>query len=374
MNLIAWSIPVFFVAIALEFVLARRRRREVYRFAAAISDVSCGVTQQLFNLLSAAAIFVMYLVVYEHRVVELDAKAATTWLLGMVGVDFVYYWWHRASHECNLLWAAHVVHHQSEEYNLAVALRQALFTGFTGTVFALPLALLGLPPFVYLVCRSINTLYQFWIHTELIGTLGPAEAVINTPSHHRVHHAINEQYLDKNYAGILIVWDRMFGSFAREVERPVYGTTTPLRSFNPLWANFEYFREIGRRIGESTRWRDKLWAVFAHPKWRPGGSAPPLSPAELAVRAADHFDARPSPWPLRYVVAQMIPIAPLTMWALISGGGWPWHVLALACGAVGLGTVALLGIVERRAWAWPLEAARLAMLVFVLVSVTGPKG
>ena len=269
MNLIAWSIPVFFVAIALEFVLARRRRREVYRLAAAISDVSCGVTQQLFNLLSAAAIFVMYLVVYEHRVVELDAKAATTWLLGMVGVDFLYYWWHRASHECNLLWAAHVVHHQSEEYNLAVALRQALFTGFTGTVFALPLALLGLPPAVYLVCRALNTLYQFWIHTELIGALGPAEAVLNTPSHHRVHHGSNQRYLDRNHGGILITWDRLFGTFQPELaEDPVvYGLTRNIHTYNWWKVATHEYRDMFRDVAASTTWRDRLSFVLRGPGW-----------------------------------------------------------------------------------------------------------
>ena len=370
MYLIAWSIPVFLAAIVLEIVVARRRGRAVYRVAAAISDISCGVTQQLFNLLTAATIFVLYVVVYQYRLIELDAKAATTWLIGMVAVDFIYYWWHRASHECNVLWAAHVVHHHSEEYNLAVALRQALFTGFTGTLFALPLALFGLPPAVYLVCRALNTLYQFWIHTELVGKLGPVEAVLNTPSHHRVHHAINPQYLDRNYGGILIVWDRLFGSYEPEGERPIYGTTKALRSFNPLWANFEYFAEIGRRIRESTRLRDKLWAVFAHPNWRPSGPVPPPTRAELAARAADHFDARP-PWPLVYVIAQALPIAPLTMWALLKGDSWPPHSLTLACVFLGLGTVSLLGIVERHAWAWPLEIVRLVGLAVVLSMVTG---
>lgn len=371
MHLIAWSIPVFLAAIALELVLARRRRRDLYRFSAAISDISCGVTQQLFNLLTTAAIFALYFVVYEFRVLELDPTAATTWLFGMLAVDFVYYWWHRASHECNLLWAVHAVHHQSEEYNLAVALRQALFSNASLLPFALPLALLGLPPTVYLACRALNSLYQFWIHTELIGKLGPAEAVLNTPSHHRVHHAINPQYLDKNYAGILITWDRLFGSFATEVERPVYGTVKPLRSLNPLWANFAYFGEIADRIRESARLGEKVRAVFAHPKWRPGGEAPAPTTAELQVRAARRFDVPPSPTILRYASVQMALAVPLTMFVLLAGGRWAWSTTLLACAGLGLGAVAVLGLVERRPWAWPLEVARLTALVSVLVEVTG---
>jgi alkylglycerol monooxygenase len=373
-QLIAWSIPVFMLAMALEYVLARRRRLDVYRLAPALSDVSCGISQQVFNLVTATAILAIYLVVYQYRLVELDPRAATTWIAGMLAVDFIYYWWHRASHECNLLWAAHVVHHQSEEYNLAVALRQALLTGATLTVFTLPLALLGLPPAVYLACKALNALYQFWIHTELIGKLGPAESILNTPSHHRVHHAVNEQYLDRNYGGILIIWDRLFGSFEPEVARPVYGTVTPLCSFNPLWANFAYFKDIAARIRESTRLRDKLWAVLAHPAWRPGGHAAPPTADQLAARAAVRFDATPSPGVQRYAAVQLLLLVPLTMWVLIVAGTWPRSLAVLAAAALGLGTVALLGLVERRAWAWPLEVVRLAATVFVLSAATGRLG
>ncbi len=127
------------------------------------------------------------------------------------------------------------------------------------------------PPLVYAAAKALNTLYQFWIHTELVGHLGPVERVLNTPSHHRVHHAINPHYLDRNYAGILITWDRIFGTFEPERERPVYGTTKPLRSLNPLWANFHYFGEIAGLVAAAPRWRDRLYALFAHPRLAPRG-------------------------------------------------------------------------------------------------------
>lgn len=369
MHVIAWSIPVFIAAIALELVLARRRGRDAYRFSVAISDMSCGVTQQLFGVLTTVGVMALYLAVYELRVVELDARSATTWLFGMVGVDLAYYFWHRVSHESNLMWAAHVVHHHSEDYNLAVALRQGLFTTPTNIVFALPLALLGLPPAVYLVCRAINSLYQFWIHSELIGRLGPAEAVLNTASHHRVHHAINPEYLDKNYGGILIVWDRLFGTFEPEGARPVYGTTHRLKSLNPLWANFEYLAEIGRRIGESTRLRDKLWAVFASPMWRAVGSAPLPGSAELAERAAHRFSVPITRGLQLYVIAQMVVVVAGTMLVLVRGATWPMWLTIAAIVAVGAGAVVFGGLAERRAWAWPLEGARLVGLAAVAVTI-----
>jgi alkylglycerol monooxygenase len=189
MQLIAWSIPGFIVLMAIEAAIARRRGRRIYRLSAAVSDLSCGITSQLCNIFTASLGVLAYVALYQLRLVELDPSAASTWLLAMLGVDFFYYWWHRLSHEVNLLWAAHVVHHHSEDLNLAVALRQALFTSITAIPFSVPMALLGVPPFVYFAARALNTLYQFWIHTELIDKLGPVERVLNTPSHHRVHHA-----------------------------------------------------------------------------------------------------------------------------------------------------------------------------------------
>ncbi|MFY0536617.1 sterol desaturase family protein [Nannocystis pusilla] len=283
MQLIAWSIPVFVALIVLEYALARRARRDLYRLSVSVSDVGCGVVQQLFGVLTTAAFVGLYFFVYEARLFDLDPRAASTWLLAMLAVDFIYYWWHRASHEVGVLWATHVVHHHSEDYNLAVALRQGIFTAGPLIVFGLPLALLGVPPVVYLTSKALNSLYQFWIHTELIGDLGPAEAVLNTPQHHRVHHAVNPRYLDKNYGGILIVWDRLFGTFARVDEAPVYGTTRRLQSLNPLWAQFEHIVELARRAaaergllkGAGARGAsglDAAWAVGAAVRGRVGGA------------------------------------------------------------------------------------------------------
>lgn len=371
MQLIAWSIPGFIVFILLEAWIARRRGLRVYRLPVALSDMGCGITSQLFNLLTFGVGVAVYAAVYAWRGWDLDPGSGWTWLLGMLGVDFLYYWWHRASHEVNVLWAAHVVHHQSEDYNLAVALRQALLTNFTMIPFYLPLALLGVPPLVYAASKALNSLYQFWIHTELIGRLGPLERVVNTPSHHRVHHAINPRYLDRNYGGILMLWDQLFGSFEVERERPVYGITKPLRSLNPLWANFHYYFDIARLAAAATRWQDRALAWVAHPAWRPGGHAPPISPDELRARAEHPYDVRASRGLARYITAQAVIGVPLTMLLLIRGAALSPVAQVLGVLVVGAGAVTWAGLFERRAWAWPLELLRVVVGVALLYTSRG---
>ncbi|MCA9684087.1 MAG: sterol desaturase family protein, partial [Myxococcales bacterium] len=195
---------------------------------------------------------------------EMPTTAWWTWVFALIALDFLYYWFHRWSHEVNFLWASHIVHHQSEEYNLTVALRQSAFQGLFSIWLYLPLALVGVPPLVYVFSSQINTIYQFWIHTRLVKRMGPLEWVLNTPSHHRVHHGADPLYLDRNYAGMLIVWDRWFGSFQEEREEPTYGTTKPLAHWNPLWANFDYWATLIREARSMPRLRDRLQIWFRH--------------------------------------------------------------------------------------------------------------
>lgn len=237
-NPIALAIPFFFLLIAIEWVVARRMGLQVYRFNDAITDLSCGITQQVTGLFLRVLVLAPYVWLYAHgRTTTLSDTAISTHVLAFLGVDLGYYLWHRFTHETNLGWATHVVHHQSEDYNLAVALRQSVTSALTSWPFLLPLALLGVSPLVVFTHSALNTLYQFWIHTETIDRLGPIERVLNTPSHHRVHHAINARYVDRNYAGVLIVWDRdgptrsTSGSRARAGVRR--GSCRTERSFRP---------------------------------------------------------------------------------------------------------------------------------------------
>ncbi|MCX7512565.1 sterol desaturase family protein [Frateuria hangzhouensis] len=274
--IITWATPVFFALIGLELLVARWRGRSVYRTNDAISSIGLGVISQVAGVFGKLLSIGIYGWVASHLApLQLPADSVLVWVSALLAYDFLYYWLHRAGHEVNILWAAHVVHHQSEHYNLSTALRQTGSGVLLGWLFYLPMALAGIPVEVFAVVALIDLLYQFWVHTEQVGRLGWFDRVFCSPSNHRAHHAVNDRYLDRNYGGILIVWDRLFGTFVEEddTDPPVYGTRAPLRSWNPLWANAEVYWASMKDARHARRWRDKLLVFFKPPGWRPADVA-----------------------------------------------------------------------------------------------------
>ena len=353
-NYIALAIPFFFLLMGVEIVWARRRGVRPYRFNDSLVDLSCGMAQQIMVVFGVGVLSAAYVSMYRYRLFDPGGWA---WLIAFVAVDFTYYVWHRMSHRVNFLWAVHAVHHQSEDFNLAVALRQAVLSPWTILPFHLPLALAGVPPVVFATVESFSTLYQFWIHTELCGNLGIFEWVFNTPSQHRVHHAINPRYLDKNYAATLCIWDRMFGTFEPEREEPVYGLTKPLRSFNPIRAQVQGFLDIAK-LAAGARGLDRLRAVWKGPAWRPGGA---LEVPEVTRATVRKYDPRPSRALVAYPAANLV-LAVIGTTALL------FTELTLdlprQAALAGLLLLTLLGfgaLLERRRWAVPLELARLGL-------------
>ena len=266
-SYITLSIPIFFLLIGIELLFGYLKNKKLYRFNDALTNINLGVGQQVVGVMVKGFFFLGYLYLYENRVFTFENNLLS-WVLLFLGVDFFYYWFHRASHEINALWAAHIVHHQSEDYNLSVALRQSWFQGWFSWAFYLPLAIVGFDPIMFVTINSFNTLYQFWIHTTTIKTLGPLEWIINTPSHHRVHHGSNPKYIDKNHAGSLIIWDRMFGTFQKEEEAVVYGITSPLNSWNPFWANLHYWKDLWQ-LSKKSKGLDKVLVFLKPPGWQP---------------------------------------------------------------------------------------------------------
>lgn len=271
-KIILFASPVFFVLIAIEFLVAWRRQRHAYRLNDAINSISLGVMSQI----SAALFKVLSIGIYawalrHYALFQLSADSLWVWGSGLLIYDFLYYWLHRMGHQTNLLWAAHVVHHQSEEYNLSTALRQTSTGALFSWIFYIPLAILGFPVEVYVVIALIDLIYQFWIHTQQIGKLGWFDRVFVSPSNHRVHHAVNDLYLDKNFGGILIIWDRLFGTYTDELDAHpvVFGTRKPLRSWNPLWANLEVYCAVAATAWRTSRWHDKIKIWFMPPGWLP---------------------------------------------------------------------------------------------------------
>ena len=244
-NPIVLSIPIFFILIGIELLVERFTHKELYKFPDAIANLSCGITSQLSGLFLSILGIGIYHMIFEYAAFFTLEKNWIYWVALFLLTDHSYYWGHRMSHEINLFWGGHVVHHQSEEYNLSVALRQSSLQTVWTFAFNLPIALLGFDTTDFVLMSAFNTLYQFWIHTETIGKMGWFEYIFNTPSHHRVHHGRNPKYIDKNHAGSLIIWDKIFGTFQKEEEKPTYGITKPINSWNAAYANVSHYARDG---------------------------------------------------------------------------------------------------------------------------------
>jgi alkylglycerol monooxygenase len=341
---IALATPVFFALIALEYLVGRVRGRSNYRLNDAVNSLSLGIMSQLVGLFTRALTIGIYASVYGAvSIRQLPADQWWVWVLGIVSYDFCYYWFHRVGHESAVFWASHVVHHQSQEYNLSTALRQTSSSALLGWIFYLPMAVAGIPPEVFAVTAIVNLLYQYWIHTEQVGKLGWFDRWFSSPSNHRVHHAVNDRYIDRNYGGILMTWDRMFGSFVEETERCVYGTRAPLDSWDPLWANLEVYADLARRSWHAGRWPDRLLVWIMPPGWQP----------ELASGAhwqKPHFD-----------------VTRLRRYDPPISRGTRWFVAAHFC-AVLLGTAPLLWFAPSMAFA---ELAAWSAAAIAALWVTG---
>jgi sterol desaturase/sphingolipid hydroxylase (fatty acid hydroxylase superfamily) len=388
MGIILFSIPFFFLLIGVELAYSAWSGRRLLRLNDSIADLSCGILSQLSGVFSKLLTIGIYIWVESHWAVQrwlpgapswpegaplaradafpwiaVDAAALASWAAVFLLVDLAYYWSHRLSHEVNLLWAGHVVHHSSEEYNLAVALRQSSLHGMMTWVFYVPLALIGIPWEMYVSAYALNLVYQFWIHTRAVGRMGwLAEAVLNTPSHHRVHHGRNPKYLDRNHGGVFIVWDRLFGTFQPEEEEPVYGLTRPLRSWNPLWANVHVFAEIFRDVRRARGWRNRLMYCFGPPGWRSEAEGGPVAPPEVTRETAEPFDPAVPASLAGYGLAQFVVALGASLALLLSADQLPPHHLAAGGFYVAVSLAGVGGVFEAAKWAGPIEAARHAVL------------
>ena len=292
-QIIVLATPVFLLLIAAEFAVGVARGRNTYRLNDALNSIGLGVMSQVTGVFGKLLRIGLYTLVFEHvALTRLPADAVWVWVFALLFYDFCYYWLHRAGHRVAVLWAAHAVHHQSEDYNLSTALRQTSSGFLLGWLFYLPMALAGVPPLVFGTVALIDLLYQYWVHTQQIGKLGGFDRWFCSPSNHRVHHAVNDKYVDKNYGGILIVWDRLFGTFVEEddAEPCVYGTRSPLRSWNPLWANLQVYRDLALDAWRARSWADKLRVWLAPPGWRPADVAARWPKPAFDITAVQRYD------------------------------------------------------------------------------------
>lgn len=283
-ELILAAIPFFVVFMLVEFLVGQRRSTPVYETRDTAASLAMGAVNVILSVGIDVLLLLTLAAVYRFRLFTLPDDAWWSWALAIVAFDFCFYWMHRFHHEVRVFWAAHVNHHSSRRYNYSTALRQSWTEPLTAIPFWLPLSLLGFEPKMVLFALTIDLLYQFLVHTELVGRLGPIEWIFNTPSHHRVHHGSNLRYLDKNYGGIFIVWDRLFGTFQAEEddEKVVYGLTANIETFNPLRIAFHEWAALARDVRRREGLRDRWKTLASPPGWDPNGKT--LTVTELRSR------------------------------------------------------------------------------------------
>lgn len=360
-NPLVIAIPVYFLLIGVEFIVLRFKATKSYRLKDAITNINCGVVSQITGAFLMVVLFNAY--IYFENNYGLFEIPFVWWAfpLAFVYFDFMYYWAHRLSHEINVFWGGHSVHHQSEEYNLTVALRQSSTQILWTFFFYLPIALTGVDPVVFITAQGMNLVYQFWIHTESIKKMPRwFEAVFNTPSHHRVHHARNPKYIDKNHGGTLIIWDRLFGTFAKEEERPTYGITKPLKSWNPVWANFAHYYDIYKDFKRMDTFKDKMRLLVNKPGWRPDYLGGYQAPTEVLPGTKKFYNSTPKLLNI-YVMIQFVilTIATLLFLYYLNDMNDIQRVLAAVFIIFSVGAFGLL--FENRKWSRLIEYFRIAI-------------
>jgi sterol desaturase/sphingolipid hydroxylase (fatty acid hydroxylase superfamily) len=295
-----------------------------------------------------------------------DATQLLWWVLAFVLVDFAFYWFHRSAHMVNLLWATHVVHHSSEDYNLTVGLRHSSIENLFSALFYIPMAVLGMPWQMFLIVYSLNLLHQFWVHTKLIKHLGWLELVFSTPSHHRVHHARNPKYIDRNFGGTLIIWDRLFGTFKQEEDEPVYGITTPIQALNPMTVNLHAFRDLFAWLPQMRSLGDKLRFLFRAPGWFPAYLGGPKAVPEPAPNHVVYNPSQRVHW-LAFAILHFLLVLyttdELMHYVAQPGAAWGYTLfwvtmLVWSCANIG-------GLLDNSRWAWVSEALRHTAILII---------
>lgn len=361
LNIIAFAVPLFLSLMGLEYYLSKRQRKEVYHFQDFITNISVGIGERLADLFTTGIFYFVFQYIYEHwRIFTIDS-GWYQWLFLFVFTDFIWYWYHRFGHEVNILWAAHVVHHQSEDFNYSVSARITVFQSVARGIFWCLLPLLGFAPSATFIMLLIHGAYPFFTHTQLIGKLGLLEYFLVTPSHHRVHHSSNPEYLDKNYGDVLIIWDKLFGTFVEEKSAPVYGLTTPLKSYSFLWQHFHFPLELFISLKRAKSIKSILKILFGKPDDIDPNIRPYLE--RKLLRKSPSINLTPI---LRnYIVIQTSLILIVLFCTLLFEKYFSSTVLCLISLLIVLSIILSGAILEQKKWVFELEFTRI--LIFAIL-------
>ena len=364
LNYSAFAIPAFFVFAGLEYYAAQKKKKTVFQYESSVVNISVGIAERLLNLFITTSFLSLFHWVYREFAIWCVPDTWYVWILLILATDLVWYWYHRLGHEVNLFWAAHVVHHHSEEFNYTVSARITTLQAVVRNIFWCVLPLIGFKPEMVTAILIVHGTYSFFTHTQLVGRLGWLEHILITPSHHRVHHASNEKYLNKNYGDLFVFWDKLFGTFQKEEEQPRYGLTHPLRSYSFVWQHVHYFAELGYALRRCNNWREGARIIFGSPESLDQRIRPVLE-AKLVPRCER------SPVPARVTNYVSIQLAMAVIVLFLFTLFFPLFSMPMKLSVVMVIMITLVNcgaLLQQRRWIYYLEVLRLIVLTGVVSS------
>jgi len=359
-NYLAFAIPAFFLFLLLEYFLAlRQNKSHLFKYESSVSNISIGIAERLLNLLISASFYGLFSYIYTHYAVFSIPNTWWVWALLILVTDLVWYWYHRLGHQVNILWAAHIVHHQSEEFNLTVAARITVFQALIRNIFWCVIPFLGFHPNMVITILVVHGGYSFFTHTQLIARVKWLEYILITPSLHGVHHASDEKYLDKNYGDVFVFWDKLFGTYQQQEEEPKYGLTHPVKSYSFLWQHFHYFLEIAEACKAEKGLKNKLKIIFGSPATLDQNIRPQLEKRFLQHKHSDQYRFKFR----KYLNAQLLisVLSLMLITALYAFLGFEDKLFIIAF--VLLTLINCGALLEQRKWIYYLEFSRILIMV-----------
>lgn len=359
-NYLAFAIPGFFIFLYLEYMLAvYLKRPEIFKYESSIANVSIGIAERLLNLFIAGSFYSLFYWIYTNHAVFNIPNVWWVWVILIMATDLVWYWYHRLGHEVNFLWAAHIVHHQSEEFNLTVSARITVFQAIIRNVFWCVLPLAGFHPNMVITILVVHGAYSFFTHTQLIGKIKWLENVLITPSLHGVHHASDEKYLDKNYGDVFVFWDKIFGTFQSEEESPNYGLTHPVKSYSFLWQHFHYYLEIIEACKRVSGYKEKAKIIFGGPATLDQEIRPALEKKYLQHKSSSKYRFKFKIYLNLQVIAAVVLLTVITsLYAILGNDDKIFITLFILLTLINCGA-----LLEQRKWIFYLECIRFILLI-----------
>jgi sterol desaturase/sphingolipid hydroxylase (fatty acid hydroxylase superfamily) len=361
---LAYAIPLFVILMVIEFWITKKQGRKLHNFQDTIANLNVGIAERLTDCFTAGIFYFVYDYLNQHFGIFNIQSGVISWVALFLVTDLLWYWYHRLGHEVNILWGLHIVHHQSEEFNFTVSARITIFQAIARTFFWSLLPIIGFSAEMITVVLLVHGIYPFFTHTRTVGKLGFLEYILVTPSHHRVHHACNEQYLDKNYSDMFIIWDKIFGTFAEEIEEPVYGLTKPIKSYSFLWQHFHYLLELLHACKQTPGLKGKLRILLSKPETLDPNIRELLEPKFLVQVAQEVSSTRFR----NYIVIQISVVLVSLFYLIYNQEQLPTLVQVFTSLIILVTLVNCGAILEQRRWVFYLEYSRL--LLFIPISIS----